>query len=299
MNDDIYNKKVAATQIINSQVRPVIDHVHQFASNIEKMKKSFINQAGYPKRYDGFKEPTASTLNLGSTGGSQMRHPLKAHLQKNLQDVQARLKRAEAELSKEVGNLKNAEMRLNAGMVGNNSARTLHANMDQALDNPFLPGNVGDINRVIWPFWFTTENVTINSNQSINANFTVTQEAAFVWTSYTRTVFLEQGDAGSGEFLYVDPDQPGAAGKSNGLSFDIQDSQSRRSFFDRPMDVNQAGWYKKPKYLSTPQLLLPNSNIAINWQNNNADNIYKAFITFYGYRVRIDHAQDILGTITG
>jgi hypothetical protein len=149
---------------------------------------------------------------------------------------------------------------------------------------------------VIWPFWFTSQRVILEPNQSANANFTVTQEAAFVVLSYTKAIFVETED---GEFSCIDSDAQGAAAKAPDLTFVIQDSQSSRTFMNTPVEVNQVGYWKRPTTLPTPVMFLPNSNVEVIWQNNSQDLVYQPFLTFFGYRLRIDHAQDILSVVSG
>ena len=43
-------------------------------------------------------------------------------------------------------------------------------------------GNIGDLSKIIWPFWFQSEVTTIVSNAAETANISITQEAAFVIT---------------------------------------------------------------------------------------------------------------------
>lgn len=229
-----------------------------------------------------------------------MKHPMQIHLEKQLQDLNNRVSNAEVELAKQNQHFELMKRRFKGGMQSNTGAYSLEQNMMQAHVNSLMPGNVGDINRVIWPFWFTTENVTLAPNQSANANFTVTQEAAFVLLSYTRAVYVQEaGQDNIGQFQYVDPEAQGAAGKTNDLNFVIQDSQSSRSFMNTPLSVNHIGYWRKPTVMTAPPLFLPNSNIEVTWQNNSSINTYKPFMTFFGYRVRIDHAQDILSTVSG
>lgn len=299
-NGENYSKILAAGNIVQ-KTASTLKAERQWIQQVQDMRQAFINAPSYPPPVVGVKEPTATTIKIKEQGVGQMNtygHPLRMQLEKNLKDVKNRLANAEAELQKEAQLLKNAEMRAKGGLVGNDGAKTLQYNIQQGLDAPFLPGNVGDINRVIWPFWFTSELVTLAPNQAANANITITQEAGFVWMSYTKAVFLE--DPGNlGTYIYIDPGQPNASGKSNGLTFTIRDSQSARSFHNIPMNINQSGYWQKPSILVTPQLFLPNSNIEVTWQNNDANNTYRPFISMFGYRLRIDHAKDILGTVVG
>lgn len=227
-------------------------------------------------------------------------HPMKIYLQKQIGDLNNRISVAQRQLQDANSHYELMKSRFKGGMTSNTGAYTLEQNLMKSHVGALMPGNVGDINRVIWPFWFTTEDVTLAPSQAINANFTVTQEAAFVLLSMTRSVYVEQeGQANAGKFTYIDPEGVGAAGKTNGLTFVIQDSQSSRSFMNTPLDVNHLGYWRKPTIMDAPPLFLPNSNIEVTWQNNSLDNTYRPRLTFFGYRVRIDHAKDILSTVSG
>ena len=191
-------------------------------------------------------------------------------------------------------------------LMPNTNARSLNANLQQALGPAYMPGNVGELNKVIWPFWFTDTNVAENGtivrpNQEVNAQVAITQEAAFVLVHYTKSVFIESEDQGgfNGQFTYVDPSQPDGSGKTNGLFFNIRDAVSTRSFFNLPMNINQVGYWQKPTQLPRPILFLPNSLIEVSYQNNTPDVSYKVFTTFFGYRLRVEHANEILSLVTG
>jgi hypothetical protein len=46
-------------------------------------------------------------------------------------------------------------------------------------------------------------------------------------------------------------------------------------------------------------MFLPNSTVEAIFSNKDAARTYVPFVTFFGYRVRIEDAQNILSTITG
>ena len=56
--------------------------------------------------------------------------------------------------------LKDAQMR-SQGLGAVNGARDLHSNLKASLPSTMMPGNVGDINKVIWPFWFTFSQIEL------------------------------------------------------------------------------------------------------------------------------------------
>lgn len=179
------------------------------------------------------------------------------------------------------------------------TARDLQNHM-RKLPQAMRPGNVGAINDVIWPFWFTGTAPELAAGGTSGQSFTtITQEAAFVMMAYTKAVYQRTGSAGSYVYTLVDSLNEQAAGQSDGVSFTIRDSASTRTFHNTPLEVDQVGGGEFPSVLPTPIMFLPNSNIEVTWQNNHASNVYVPFITFFGYRMRIEAAQQLLSTVTG
>lgn len=189
-------------------------------------------------------------------------------------------------------------LKMKQALQQRSSAKNLNSKMQSSLPAAMRPGNVGAINRVIWPFWFTSSMVEIGANSSAQGFTTITQEAAFVMMAYTKAVYKRTGAPGSYAYTFVDSLNEEAVGQSDDLSFTIRDSSSSRTFHNKPLQINQVGGGEFPSVLPTPILFLPNSNIETTFQNNSSD-VYVPFITFFGYRVRIDDAQNILSTVTG
>lgn len=179
-----------------------------------------------------------------------------------------------------------------------NSARDLSKHMD-SLPSFMRPGNVGAINEVIWPFWFTGTAPELAPGSSGTSFTTITQEAAFVMMAYTKAVYKRSGVLGSYVYTFVDSLNEEAVGQTDGLAFTIKDSASTRTFHNKPLEIDQVGGGEFPSVLPTPIMFLPNSNIEITYNNNNATDTYVPFITFFGYRVRVDEAQKLLSTVTG
>lgn len=182
------------------------------------------------------------------------------------------------------------------GLPQVSSAASLKSNLDAALPATMRPGNVGSINRVIWPFFFTFTAPELSPNSSSQGFTTITQEAAFVWMSYTKAVYKKTAGP---VYTYVDPDDYSAVGQTDGLKFTLRDAQSTRTFHNSPLEVDQIGNPQFPSVLPTPILFLPNSTIEITYQNDNAADTFVPFITLFGYRVRIEDAQKILSTVVG
>jgi hypothetical protein len=160
------------------------------------------------------------------------------------------------------------------------------------------PLNVGDLNRTIWPFFFTFKTGELAPDRTLQTSFTVTQEAAFIWLSYTKSVFLK--DPLTSAMTYLDPaENSKASGEANGLEFVFRDAQSTRVFNAKPTSIDHVGWSRNPSVLSTPTMFLPNSTVEAIFSNKDVSRTYVPFVTFFGYRVRIEDAQSILSTITG
>jgi len=199
----------------------------------------------------------------------------------------------------------NQRMRARGGNVPRGPAQkgasphALEKRLQQAKLGAMYPGNVGDINRVVWPFFFTFNAPVLAPSTASQASFTVSQEAAFIWMSFSKVVFLRTGAGPNFTYTAIDPNNEAAAGDANGLNVQFRDAQSSRVFQKNPMPLDSYGAPEFPTVLSTPLMFLPNSTVECLYSNADATNVYVPFITFFGYRVRIENAQDILSLVTG
>ncbi len=191
------------------------------------------------------------------------------------------------------------ESQLRQGQVPNNSAQNLQWNLSNALGPQLTPGNIGDINSVIWPFYFTTDipSAPIEPGQSFLTGFSVTQEAAFIFMSFTKTVYLVEGDAPDESWTYLPP-APFAA-SAPGLVFTLRDGSSSRQLYNTPTNLDHYGSPRFPTKFPRPVMLLPNQVMQIAFTNTHSSNRYVPFITAFGYRIRIDQAQQLLSLVYG
>lgn len=159
--------------------------------------------------------------------------------------------------------------------------------------------NINGINSVIWPFFFTSVNSPLLAPNTVNTtNITITQEAPFILVKMVKSVFrITDYGLPAMTVDYIDP-QDTADQNAPGLQFTMSDSQSGKSFFDNPIDIDHIGDAKFPYKMPSPFMMLPNSNFEISYYNNHASNFYVAWLTFIGYRLRIDNAQNLLGLVT-
>lgn len=170
-----------------------------------------------------------------------------------------------------------------------------------ALPFYLAPGNVGDINNVIWPFWFSTPVVQVPIDSQVPTGITITQEAAFIAVMMTKTIFQRDTTGlpvGQARFEYFDPNDPAGTGETEGLRVSFRDATSTRVFVDRTFNVDHIGNPRFPTWLPAPQLFMPNVNVDVIFENA-AVQEYWASISFYGLRIRIDQAQEILSNVYG
>jgi len=158
-------------------------------------------------------------------------------------------------------------------------------------------GDIKDINKIIWPFYFTTPFVELPPLSSISRYISVTQEAPFVWTYTVKTIF-EKVALGGGNYRwnYIDPNDF-SDGIAENLEFNITDAQSSRTFHFNPISINHVGHAQEPEKLETPMMIPSNNNLEIKFYNNDPSKTYIPFFTLYGYRVRVNDAQDLLSLV--
>jgi len=181
--------------------------------------------------------------------------------------------------------------------VGTNSIKSLKDQLNDSLPSYMVPSNVGGLDSVQWPFFFSINfnmsltpgwpNFTYSTQQS--NSFQVTQEAGLLIMSISRQSSIGVGNE---------------AGNSAPLQLDIIDRQSSRRFMNNPIPLQTIGGYGLPTVLPTPMLFMPNAKLEITLSSmvNNGVAYAGASLhqfTFFGYRVRIDNAENVLSTIFG
>lgn len=183
------------------------------------------------------------------------------------------------------------------GMACPEGAKGLDDKFSRGIQSAFAPGNIGDINNVIWPFYFIFQPQDISPGQSLIQSFSVTQEAGFLWRSASAQVFKKV----AGEYIYIDPFAVDESVNSpNGLVFGYQDAQSTRQFNGRALqDISTLGNANFPTIWPSTVFLLPNQTMQLTLSNNNATETYRASVVVSGYRIRVKDAQKILSTVSG
>lgn len=190
-------------------------------------------------------------------------------------------------------NIMEKESLMRQGQVPNQGPQDLEKNMRRNLGPMLAPGNLGDINKVIWPYYFSTEVPTspIAANETFQTGFSVTQEAAFVLMSFTKAIYVESGLI----WQYLNPnDESTLTNQAPNLTFTLRDGSSSRQFYNQPMQMQNYGNPRFPTKLPRPVMLLPNQVMQVAFVNSNASLSYIPRMTFFGYRIRIEDAQNFL-----
>lgn len=219
----------------------------------------------------------------------------KNHLIAQKQKLQAQVGRMVAAITKKDLDLQKKEMTLAQGGGPGELARKM-----SQMPIYLAPGNVGDVNKVIWPSFFPTEVVRLAPNQQVDTGFSVSKTAAFIMVAYIKAIYLEE-DLGGGNFsyTYIDPDDPAGSGDAPDLSFAFRNSSSTREHMDTTVNLDHVGNPRWPTFLYAPQMVFPNQNIEVSFFNDHPTNIYRASLTFYGIRIRIDESYDLLSSVFG
>lgn len=168
----------------------------------------------------------------------------------------------------------------------------LRKHLEAFLPPYMIPGNVGDVNQVTWPFWEVVSfnfgtNPTWSPTTRQTQSFQVTQEAGFLLTSISRKSY------GYDTSTDLAP-----------LQFEIRDRQSSRQLNDRSIPIQMIGKRSLPTVLPTPMLLLPNAFVDItmtSWITASmaTTGTGRIDLVFHGYRIRVEDQEKVLSTIFG
>lgn len=181
----------------------------------------------------------------------------------------------------------------NPGTFPTNNVKNLKNSLFGALPNHMMPGNVGGINEVTWPFLFQV-NIDMGTNPSIidstfaRGFFQVDQEAALLLMAVSRA--HETDETGQSATILAP------------LQVEFIDRQSSRRFNNAPMPLQMIGQNSCPSILPTPMYVQPNAflDVVVNGipttaQDFNGSGEFQ--LSFFGYRIRTDDAGKVLSTI--
>jgi len=181
------------------------------------------------------------------------------------------------------------------GVFQANTVKGLRNSLMGNLPNFMMPGNVGGINEVTWPFYFQAnvdlgDDPTINENTYTRSFFQVDQEAAFLLMSIGRS---HSTNAAGQSATFAAP-----------LQVDLIDRQSSRRFSDKPIPLQMLGYDSLPSVMPTPMYVQPNAfiDVVVNGipstdQDFTGSGLFQ--LTFFGFRIRTEDAGKVLSTIFG
>lgn len=168
----------------------------------------------------------------------------------------------------------------------------LAGHLKSFLPSRLVPGNVGGINTVVWPFWLTLDfdfgtNPSLTSTSEVMETVQVTQEAAMLVTEISRV-----SEAAT------------TAGDLGPYTVSFRDRQSTRQFQDRAIPLQAIGSKSYATRFPTAMLIMPNAFLEVTmgtWlaagETQNTTGSGKHQISLHGYRIRIEDTEKVLSTI--
>lgn len=171
------------------------------------------------------------------------------------------------------------------------------AGFKSKLPDDLRAGNIGDITKVYWNFFFSSEGANVPTDSVVTDNIKITQEALFAMKEIRFTVF-EKVDIGVEEYVYKYVDMYQRDEIANGLYVELIDAQSNRTLNDQPMPISALGCPDRPFVLPKPYMFLPNSIMDIKFTNT-SDKNYFVFAMLNGYRIRFENQSELLSLARG
>jgi len=175
-----------------------------------------------------------------------------------------------------------------------NIVNTLQEKLKAVLPKHLLPGNVGDLKEVTWPFYHKTTfdfgtNPTWLPTTRATQSFQVTQEAGLLLMAISRKPWDSTG-----------------AGDRAPLQISISDRQSSRQFNNSPIPIQSIGKKRWPTILPTSYFFVPNAFVDITMtsfiptgETMTTVGNGKHEFSFFGYRIRAEDTASIMAAIYG
>lgn len=173
------------------------------------------------------------------------------------------------------------------------NVKALNDQIRKVLPNYMAPGNIGDIQKVSWPYFEVMtfdfgNNPLLSPATTQTQSFKVDQEAGFLILAVSWTYNSYNTGGALGPWL-----------------INFTDRQSSRQFMNAPIPVQSIGTRGQPLIFTTPQYVQPNAAIEgtmttfVQGTGYNATGTSKHQFQFYGLRIRENDTENVLGTIFG
>ena len=173
----------------------------------------------------------------------------------------------------------------------------LSSDLRNVLPEHMLPGNVGKMNEIVWPFWKSVKfEFGVNPSWTVNTRetegFQIDQEAGFLLSAIHRKAWDST-----------------TAGDRAPLQVEFQDRQSKRLFQNTPMPLQAIGKRDNPLILPVMFLIEPNAHLDVimssidstiggtGTQTTVGDGTHE--LVFFGYRIRMGDMKAVYKAIFG
>lgn len=176
------------------------------------------------------------------------------------------------------------------------NVKELKTSLAGNLPDHLLPANVGALNEVAWPFFFQV-NLDFGNDPSLSQSMTpakgffqVDQEASFLLMSVSAS--FSNNTMNESAIRYAP------------VQVELIDRQSSRRFNNAPIPLQMIGSNSNPMIFPTPMLIMPNAILDVQATGmQHTPNAYAGSgrfqLSFFGYRTRIENAQNVLSTVFG
>lgn len=169
---------------------------------------------------------------------------------------------------------------------------SLKQHLKQILPPGMVPGNVGHMNEVMWPFFHSVTfdfgtNPTWSPSTVQTKTFQVTQEACLLLSKIYRKTYSYD-----------------TAGELAPLNVIFRDRQSSRQLMSNPVPIQMIGRKSLPTVMPTPYIIMPNGVFEVEMRSwvtvsqATTGNGKHEFV-FEGYRIRIEDQDKVLSTVFG
>lgn len=169
--------------------------------------------------------------------------------------------------------------------------------MSNRVPDLLTAGSMSDVNKIIWPFTFSTgfmrTNTTKTSDQKV---MRITAEAGFVALKIIKTVY-RRNDLGDGNYSY-DLMNFGQGQRAKDLRISWIDTASDRGFQQKPMSINHIGDSFFPTKLYSRPFIMPSSSILFQLDAGADTEDYFTNISLVGYRIRVEDSKGLFTLVT-
>ena len=159
---------------------------------------------------------------------------------------------------------------------------------------PIVAGDVTAINDITWPYFFSSPLTRVRPNTTVSVNIHVNQEAPLILTRFTGSVYnVLNPEAANETIRLIDFSEDDEFAEGLSFSMEYYDKQ----LHNKPIAIENIGHAVRPSKFKKKIMLLPKSNLTINFSNTSS-NTYDVSLFFTTVKIKVENAQNMLGSIT-